>query len=204
MRRIVCAFAVLAVATALVGSAAGATGLERYSVPGEGISLGVPVSWVVVDSRLSAGAVDRLLRENPKFAPFLQSLPSSTGPTRFIALDPKVHNGFATNINVVVDPLASSTTFSAYRRALGREIRHIAVGAVERKVVTIHGARAVRVLYRFRLRLGGKAVTVQTLQYAFLRVGRSVVVTYTTLPALAGRYARTFASSAAKIRLSDD
>jgi hypothetical protein len=43
---------------------------------------------------------------------------------------------------------------------------------------------------------------VQTLQYAFMRPGRSVVVTYTTLPSLAGRYHATFVRSAASIRFS--
>jgi hypothetical protein len=95
-------------------------------------------------------------------------------------------------------------TFSAYRRALAVDIRRITKSRVEQKVVTIHGARAVRLLYDLQMRLNGKPLTVQTLQYAFLRPARSVVVTYTTLTSLAGRYARTFASSAASIRFSDD
>jgi hypothetical protein len=204
MRRIVLAFAVLALTSGLVGSAAGASALKRHTVPGEGISLAVPASWVVVDSRLTAEAVDHLLRENPKFAPFLQSLRSTTGPTKFIALDPHLRNGFATNVNVVVTPVASWMTFSVYRRALALESGRIAKSQVEQKIVTIHGVRAVRIRYQLEMRLAGKAVTVQTLQYAFLRPARSIVVTYTTPAALAGLYARAFARSAATIRFSGE
>ena len=204
MRRFVLAFAALALATALVGSAAGASALERHSVPGEGVSLAVPASWVVVDSGLTAEAVDRLLRENPKFAPFMQSLRSTTGPTKFIALDPHLRSGFATNVNVVVTPVASWMTFPVYRRALLLEAGRIATNEIERKPVTIHGAQAIRLRYQLEMRLAGKAVTVQTLQYAFLRPARSIVVTYTTPAALAKPYAATFARSAATIRFSGE
>jgi hypothetical protein len=202
MRRILLPLSLFAIAAVLVGPAAGASRLERHAVPGEGVSLAVPASWVVVDSRLPTQYVERLLRENPKLAPFMQGLRSSNAPTKFIALDPTLAGGFATNVNVVAAPVATWMTFALYRRALTAEIRHVTGSRVEQSAVTINGARAVRVRYRLRLRLVGQNITVQTLQYAFLRSGRSVVVTYTTLPTLASRYARTFASSAASIRFS--
>lgn len=202
MRRVALALSLLALAGALAASAAGASRLERHSVPGAGVSLGVPASWVVVDSHLPAELVDRLLRENPKLAPFMRSLRSPSSPTKFMALDPDVRNGFATNVNVVVAPVAGWMTFAFYRRALPVEVRQVAAGRIEQNVVAIGGARALRLRYRLPLRLAGRAVTVQTLQYAFLRRARSVVVTYTTLPASANRYERTFASSAGTIRFS--
>jgi hypothetical protein len=65
--------------------------------------------------------------------------------------------------------------------------------------VTVAGVRGLRVRYRFQLKLG-TTYTVQTLQYAFLREGRSVVVTYTALPSVAARYEATFQRSAGSIR----
>ncbi len=197
MRRIALVLSALALAAALAGSAAGASGWKRHAVPNVGVSLAVPASWVVIDSKLPPELVDRMLRENPKLAPFMQSLLSANSPTKFIALDPVVRNGFATNVNVVATPVPTY-----YRKALPLEIRNIAHGRVQTRTVTIQGARAVRLLYHLPLRFDGKKLTVQTLQYAFLRKARSVVVTYTTLPALAGRYARTFSSSAATVRFS--
>ena len=67
---------------------------------------------------------------------------------------------------------------------------------LDSSVVTIDGARAVRLQYQ--IRLGGN--TLRTLQYAFPRGSKSYVVTYTTVPQQAGRYRSTFASSAASIR----
>ncbi|TML67874.1 MAG: hypothetical protein E6G11_12465 [Actinobacteria bacterium] len=202
MRRTARFLGVLLLAAVFVGSAAGATRLQRHAVPGQGVSLAVPGFWVVVDSKLPQEFVDRLSRENPRLAPFIRSLQTPNGPTKFIALDPAVREGFATNVNVVVAPVPSSMTFPAYRLALTAEIQSLVPGQrVAQKVVTINGARAVRLRYRLRLQLG-RAFTVQTLQYAFLRRGRSVVVTYTTLPGLVSRYARTFARSAATIRFS--
>jgi hypothetical protein len=202
MRRVVLVLSALALAAALVGSAGGASGFKRHSVPEAGVSLSVPASWVVISSKLPPALVDRLLRDNPKLAPFMQSLRSPSSPTKFIALDPAVRKGFATNVNVVVAAVPSWMTFPYYRKALPLEIRNIAQGPVQQRAMTIHGARAVRLLYHLPLHFGGRSFTVQTLQYAFLRKGRSVVVTYTTLPALAGRYARMFSSSAATIRFS--
>jgi hypothetical protein len=203
MRRLATVLPLLVLAAILAGSATGASKLERHAIASEGMSFAVPASWLVVDSRLPADVVDRLARENPKLAPFVSGLRSPGSPMKFIALDPALTGGFATNANVVAAAVPSSMTFDSYRRGLVLEIRHLVPkGPVAQKTVTIHGARAVRVGYHLRLRVAGKALTVQTLQYAFLRNGRSVVVTYTTLPKLAGRYARTFASSAATIRFS--
>ena len=136
----------------------------HHSVPSAGASLSVPASWVVIDSKLPLELVDRLLRENPRLAPFMQSLRSPNSPTKFIALDPDVRNGFATNVNVVAAPVPSWMTFAYYRRALPLEIRNIARGRVEQRTMTINGAHAVRLRYRLPLHLGGKAFTVQTLR----------------------------------------
>ncbi len=91
-------------------------------------------------------------------------------------------------------------TFAQYRAALLGEIRSIAGSSpIDARVVTVGGQRALRLSYRLSITVG-TTQTVQTLQYAFQRPGRSVVVTYTTLPSLKSRYAKTFARSAASIR----
>lgn len=192
------AAALLACAT-LAAAGLAADGFRRHAVPGEGVSLAVPASWIVADSRLPAAVVDRLIRENPRLEPFLRPLSSGRSPMKFIALDPVVRNAFATNVNVVVTPVPAGLGFADYRRALHAELRALGARRVRRGVAVVAGARAVRVEYRFDLSLGTRR-TVQTLQYGFLRPGRSVVVTYTTLPSLAARYAATFRRSAASIR----
>jgi hypothetical protein len=200
MRRSASVLVLVLLAAALVASAAGATRLKRHTVPGQGVFLSAPPTWVVIDGRLPASVVDRIADENPQLAPFIANLKSS--PAKFIAIDPDVRLGFATNVNVVVTPVPAYLTFATYRAALTNELRVLTHGQrIGQRVLKINGAKAIRVSYRLRIRLG-RSFRVQTLQYAFLRRNRSVVITYSTLPRLVGRYGRTFAASAATIRFS--
>jgi hypothetical protein len=199
MRRAALIVTAFVVAASVVGSALATD--RRHVVPGQGISLTVPASWVATEQGVSSAVLEQMARENPKLAPFVRGLGGPNSPMKFIALDPNVRNGFATNVNVVVVPAPAGITFAQYKQALVAELRSIVTGKIEQSVATIGGARALRASYRLRITLG-RTVTVQTLQYAFLRPGRSVVVTYTTLPGLKAAYATRFRRSAASIRFS--
>jgi hypothetical protein len=201
MRHLALALLSCGVAASLVGTAVAAERFKRHAVRGQGVSLAVPASWVAVDASIPEDALDKLRRENPKLAPYLGQLSGPGSAAKFLALDPAVRGGFATNVNVVVAPIPSMT-FDAYRTAIVAEIRSIVGSAkVDQRAVTIGGVRGVRVSYPFRITVG-RTYTVATLQYAFPRPGRSVVVTYTTLPRLKSPYAPTFARSAASIRFN--
>jgi len=201
MRRVLLGLALVVVAASLVGSALAAERFKRHAIPGQGMSLAVPRPWVAVDATLPAATIERLGRENPKLAPFLNQVSGPGSAAKFLALDPAVKGGFATNVNVVAVPVPS-VTFAQYRTAIVAEIQSIVGSAkVHHRAVTVRGARAVRLAYPFRIRVG-RTYTVSTLQYAFLRPGRSIVVTYTTLPRFASAYAPTFGRSAESIRFS--
>jgi hypothetical protein len=188
-------------AASLVATAGAAERFKRHAVPGQGLSLAVPAAWVAVDASLPDAAIERLRRDNPKLAPYLGQLSGPSSAAKFLALDPAVRNGFATNVNVVVAPIPT-VPFEVYRDAIVREIQGIVGSAkVDHRPITIGGQRGVRLSYPFRITVG-RAYTVATLQYAFPRPGDSVVVTYTTLPSSKARYAPTFARSAASIRFS--
>lgn len=201
MRRTLIAVLAAVVAASLVGTALAAERFKRHPVRGQGVSLAVPATWVAVDAALPAAALAKLRRENPNLAPYLGQLSGPNSAAKFLALDPAVQGGFATNVNVVVAPIPS-VTFDAYRTAIVAEIQSIVGSAkVEHRPVTIRGVRGVRISYSFRITVG-RTYTVATLQYAFPRAGKSVVVTYTTLPRLKSRYAPTFARSAASIQFT--
>jgi hypothetical protein len=199
--RLAVAVVAAVVGVSLVATAAAAERFKRHAVPGQGLSLAVPATWVAVDASLPDAAIERLRRDNPKLAPYLGQLTGPNSAAKFLALDPAVRDGFATNVNVVVAPIPS-VPFDVYRTAIVREIQGI-VGStkVDHRPVTIDGVRGVRISYPFRITVG-RTYTVSTLQYAFPRPGNSVVVTYTTLPRSKARYASTFARSAASIRFS--
>jgi hypothetical protein len=199
MRRVLLTLVAGVVLASLVGTAFAAERFKRHAVRGQGVSLAVPASWVAVDARLPSAELARLRSENPKLAPFLGQLSGPNSAAKFLALDPAVQGRFASNVNVVVAPIPE-VTFEVYRTAIVNEIRSLVGSAkVVHRPVTIAGVRGVRLSYPFRITVG-RTYTVSTLQYAFPRPAKSVVVTYTTLPRLKSRYAQTFARSAASIR----
>ncbi len=200
MRSAAVALAVIVAATVLVSQAVGATPFKRKAVPGQGMSLSVPATWKSIDATLPAQALRELERQNPKLAPYIRQLSGPNAAAKFLAFDPALRGGFATNVNVVAVTVPN-VTFAQYRAALVSEIRSISGSTPRSAVVTIAGQRALRLDYRLTLN-AGTSITVQTLQYAFLRPGRRVVVTYTTLPSQRSRYAPSFTRSAASIRFS--
>jgi hypothetical protein len=193
---------VLAVAAVVASPAAGA-GTKRYAVAGANVSFAVPSTWVALNgSQIRTRAlVEQLARENPRLAPFVRSFTQTRSPVKFVALDPSVKGGFATNVNVVSLPVPGTLTFEQYREALLSELGSLTRGSrITDADVDIGGNRALRLSYRFRLNAAGRTFTVQTLQYAFLRNAKSTVFTYTTTPRYATGYARTFEASARSIR----
>ena len=198
-RRLAVALTLAVVVAVVAGVSAEAAKTKRHVVRGQGISLVLPSSWQALDGRaaLTTAAIARIESDNPELAPYLRQLEQPSSPLKFFGFDPVVRNGFATNVNVIVVSLGTRLTFADYRRAHRRGGGQApAVHGLDSSVVTIDGARTVRLQYQ--IRLGGN--TLRTLQYAFPRGSKSYVVTYTTVPQQAGRYRSTFASSAASIR----
>jgi hypothetical protein len=205
VRRLAVLTAFVAALALVVGAqASAAERLVRHTVPGDGVSLSVPASWVALDHRdvLSEQVLAELSRENPQLAPLFTALRS--GSIRFLAADPKVRQRFATNVNIVVSRAPAGLDFNAYRGAIVAQLDQLpsVAGPIRTSVVTLPTGKAVRVRYGLKLVARGRKFTTATLQYGFLRRGRSIVVTYTTLPTLAGTYDATFAASASSIRLT--
>jgi hypothetical protein len=192
--------------TAVVGAGSGwaaVSSLHRHSIPGYGTSLALPSSWKAIDYRqiLKPGVLQALAHDNPDLAGSFAAMAQANSPIKFFAFDPQVASGFATNVNVVVLPLRTHLTLSEYERGLVDEVRSVSgASGLRFGTVRLAGGRAVRLSYRLSLNVKGRKLSVLTLQYGFLRVGRSVVFTYTTLPASARFYDAVFATSAQSIR----
>jgi hypothetical protein len=204
MRR---AIAIVSLVAVLVPGTSSATqaAFRRHAVPGYGVSLELPSTWRAISWRQVLGSSDlqRLSRDNPDVAGSIAALAQPHSPVEFFAFDPQVANHFATNVNLIVTPLARTVDFSTYRRSVVDEIGSVAsVSNLSDATVRLPAGRAVRLSYRIRLRTGGRDLTASVLQYAFLRVSKSFVFTYTTLPASARFYAAAFGPSARSIRFS--
>jgi hypothetical protein len=204
MRRALTVLGIVAVLAAGSGSAAVGS-FHRYSIPGYGTSLALPSSWKTINYRqiLTPGALQELAKENPELAGSLAAMAQPNSPVKFFAYDPQVANGFATNANVVVVPLRTHVTLSQYERALVAEVRQVSSASGLRfGTQRLPGGQAVRLSYRLSLNVKGRKLVVNALQYGFLHGGSGVVVTYTTLPAIARFYTGVFATSAQSIRFS--
>jgi hypothetical protein len=185
--------------TALAGEA----GYRRVNLPAQGMSLLLPTSW----KTLSAAQAKKLLtggtfvRDNPQFAGVMALMGKPDPPIKLFAFDPVPVDRFATNANVVILP-SRPVPASAFRQALVREANAIGVIRLRAAQVRFPSGPAVRLTYGLRVKQGARTVTTATTQYAFQRPTRSVVVTYTTLPAAASTYAPIFTTSARSIRFT--
>jgi hypothetical protein len=193
-----------AVALTALASPASAAEQKRYAVKGERVSVAVPDSWVTFtgDRLLDNATLEQLARDNPRLAEFVRAFTRSGGGVKFVALDTRLRGGFAANLNVVAVRVPGMSSFEQYRTALLAELRAFVPGRVSSSVVRIDGQQAVRLSYRLKLAAAGRPVTTQVLQYGFLRRGKSLVFTYSTLPRYAGAYAQAFRASSASIRFS--
>jgi len=191
----------------LVAGTALAAGAKyrRHSLPNEGVSLSLPVSWKTITtkevSRLAGSRVfDDFVKAHPELAAVIAQLGQKNSPLKFFAYDPTPLRGFATSVNVVVAPLPSGVSFAEFHRALVGQAKTLLPTGLADSEIRLPGGRAVRLAYRLQLTVAGKPLTVATTQYAFPRTRRAVVVTYATLPAALRAYGPIFATSARSIR----
>jgi hypothetical protein len=204
VRRLLTIVAVSTVVVAGVGKAATAP-FHRYTIPGYRTSVALPASWKTIDYRqiLKTGVLDRLAHDNPELAGTFAAMAQPSSPIKLFAYDPQVSNGFATNANVVVVPLGTQIGFATYARQLVAELKTLSsVSKLRSTTVRLPAGPAVRITYLLTVNVRGRSLAVRTLQYGFLNRRRSVVVTYSTLPASARFYAGVFATSASSVRFS--
>jgi hypothetical protein len=197
MGRLLVGLVAVAIAVSLVATAGAAERFKRHTIRGEGVAR----RSGLVGRRRRCPSRRRDRKASPREPEARSYLVQRKGGSRakFLALDPALKGGFATNVNVVISDIPS-VTFDVYRAAILSEIGSLVGSAkVNQRTVKIGGVRGVRLSYRLRVTLG-RTYTVSALQYGLLRPGKNVVVTYTTLPRLASSYAPTFARSAASIR----
>ena len=109
----------------LATSAEGATPLVQRTIPGLGLSIGVPSGWKALDYRqvLTSDVVDRLAKENPGLASLLQALRDPNSGVRFFAVDLHMTNGFATNVNLTVETIPSGITPKVYAAVATKQLQ---------------------------------------------------------------------------------
>ena len=111
-----------------------------------------------------------------------------------------LRSGFATNLNVVSERTA--LPLAVWRQEALKQLAQVdfVVQPIWWRMVTLPAGKAVRLTYKARFNVGGKRLDTAITQYALVKNGAAVILTYTTLPKLAKSYRATFERSARSLR----
>ena len=180
-------------------------GLTVYEVDSGGFSIAVPPGWdtVSADDLLDSGDLDVVAAENPEFEPYFRMLAGPDSPLKFVALDPDIRQGFATNLLVGVEDLPDGMKLDDYERATRLQISSLGTlqGEIEVGEAALPAGEARTMSYRMRLTVGGTETVFATRQYYLVDGDKGYVITFTTLPGLVDAYANSFVRSADTFRL---
>jgi hypothetical protein len=180
-------------------------GLAVYEVDSGGFSIAVPPGWdtVSADDLLDSGDLDVVAAENPEFEPYFRMLAGPDSPLKFVALDPDIRHGFATNLLVGVEDLPDGMKLDDYERATRLQISSLGTlqGEIEVGEAALPAGEARTMSYRMRLTVGGTETVFATRQYYLVDGDKGYVITFTTLPGLVDAYASSFVRSADTFRL---
>jgi hypothetical protein len=180
-------------------------GLTVYEVDSGGFSIAVPPGWdtVSADDLLESGDLDVVAEENPEFEPYFRMLTGPDSPLKFVALDPDIRQGFATNLLVGVEDLPDGMKLDDYELATRMQISSLGTlqGEIEVGKAALPAGEARTMSYRTRLTVGGTKTVFATRQYYLVDGDKGYVITFTTLPGLVDTYANSFVRSADTFRL---
>ena len=179
-------------------------GQTTYKVDSAGFSIAVPESWKTIsaDEFSKGGGMEDVIRDTPVLRPYAEAFEGPNSVLKFVAVDPKVRNKFATNLNIIVEEVPAGMTIEGYQQALLSQLRAFEAlqGEIETERVELPAGPAARLTYHLKLLAGGRQVTTSTLQYAIVLDGAAHILTYTTTPDLAFTYQDTFAESVRSFR----
>jgi hypothetical protein len=164
-------------------------GFSTRAVQEPMLSIALPRQWRSFDARSSRSAKDSPALGSGMRAE-LEILSRSDSPIKLIGLAPSAPRTFVTNMNLLQTRVPSSLSFDDLARTEARQVK-LATGVktIRQDETRLPAGRALRLRYRAR---SGAVVH----QY-FVRNGEFLyILTYTTPPAQAARYAKIFDLSA--------
>lgn len=189
------------------GSSGEAPATKVHEVAEHGFSIAVPSDWKTLTpgEALSANELQEFRDDNPEVAPYLDAVSAPDSPIKFLALDPRVKDAFATNVNVVALPASGGVSFDRWAKAAATEANNLPSrsGPLEQERVNLPAGEALRLAYDQSFSFEGEERTVATLQYALVGASRSYVLTFTTPSAQEADYLPIFRAAAESFRISD-
>jgi hypothetical protein len=170
----------------------------RHDVRDSSASVALPEEWKVIKD-FDPQTLSDFTEENKKFAPYVQPL-LENDVFKLFALDPDIQEAFATNLNVIVAPVSmplrqwvAQENASTKRLAVPNSLRTSYIQTPE--------GEAAKMSWLLELNSGGEKKRVRSQQYMFQQDGTGYVLTFSTLPPLATKYAPTFTKSAQSFQI---
>jgi hypothetical protein len=165
------------------------TGFTLRTVDEPAFSIALPKRWRSFDAA-SSTAANNLAVRNHRLRAELQVLSRPDSPIKLVGVAPAARDTFLTNINVLQTRVPKSLGFDDLARNEATQIRLATHARQLRQSETrLPAGRALRLTYRAR--------TDSAVHQYFVRHGAFLyILTYTTSPATAARYAKIFDLSA--------
>ncbi|MEX2554031.1 MAG: hypothetical protein WEB06_00170 [Actinomycetota bacterium] len=178
-----------------VDSAGIPAGWTAHDISADGFRLGLPPGWQKVSHGEVDASLEALRQDNPDLAEQIegQVAGSLNELVRFFAFDtrsPTLAEEFATNVNVVVEPLPAGVDFTQYLDANLSQLRQVprVTVTVADDNIALPGGRAALIDSVFTLNSprGDRVIAVR--QYLFMKGNRGFVLSMTTTPGHASTY----------------
>lgn len=206
MRRFVLVTCLLAAVAAPAGAQPDSTWTRHR---GQGFSVDLPASWAdgSKDRARLFRETHRLAGDDPELAATIDRLlaaGNSNVAVKMIAFDlapASLRAGFVTNMNVVRE--RTDLPLAAWVQASLKALTSMSfvVQPIWSRTLRLPAGKAVRFTYRGRFNLGGKRFETAITQYALIRNGSAIILSYSSPPGLAAGYRATFERSARSLRL---
>jgi hypothetical protein len=175
--------------------------LTRYEVSSAGFSIAVPKDWrtVSAEEAFTEDKLREMKADNPELAPFLDALEGPDSLVELLAFDPDVEGGFATNLNVLVEPVTIDITREQYFEATVSNVREQLGADVEPERLELPAGETLHLTYEQSGNAGDGAIA--TVQYVLFESDTGYVLTYTTLPPRLAQNSKEFERSARSFEL---
>jgi hypothetical protein len=176
-------------------------GLATYEVESSGFSIGVPTAWQAVnaDEAFTEETLDSMREADPELAPFIDAIAAPDSPIKLVAIDPDAEEGFATNLNVVVERPPASVTREQYFDASTAQLESFDLTEFDEELVELPAGEALHITYEDSR--GGVDQPLAVAQYVLFENGTGFTLTYTTLAAALASHRDDFEESARSFRI---
>lgn len=204
MRRLVIVAVAAATLVTALGAPASPVADRTHRVPAADLRLALPGTWKALNAKsvFNDQALAEAVEANPNLQGIIAQLASPSSPVKFFAIDPKLRDRFATNVNVVVAPLPRRMSQAEFLRGAVSSYGALEIRNERFASVRLPAGQAVQAILQLRFGTPSGKRWVSVRQYSFMHDGSAVTVTYTTLPEAERGYRPAFVASARSIRFT--